>query len=1515
MSQAFLGFIKNIFTKETNTELSRQALVSHTREISHFSHNVLLPSSTATELSLSSSEKIITPDEFFQAARDGNSAILRLYVRQGNDVNIANEYGCTAIHIAAVKGRSDAIRVLLELRVDVNQADKEGFAPIASAALGGHADTIYVLHKLGANVNQLFFENAYTVAHIAASQGHSDAIRMLHKLGADVKKANKKGLTPIHIATENGKSDAILVLHGLGADIQECDEDGFGLLHVAADGGHSDAIRLLHKLGAKVDQPNKYGVTPAHVAARMGHSDTIRVLQELGADVKKVTQEGRTLVSHAAEGGHADTIRLLHELGVDVKKADGHGCTPAHFAAEFGHADVIRVLYELGVDMNQPDQEGFTPIQLAAQMGHTNVIRILKDLGADVNQANNLGFTPISTAAGCGQLDAMQVLLELKADIHEASKEGFTPLHSAAEGGHSNVIRLLKQLGANLDQPNSYGATPLHLAAAFGHSETIHVLKELGADVKQIDKDGRTLVSYAAEGGHSSTIGMLHALGVDVKKADKNGLTPVHWAAMHGHADAIRVLQLGVDIQQALPDENGNTPLAIAASLGHLNVIQTLVDLRVDVNATVGAHGWTVAQIAAQEGQSDAIRLLKKLGANLEKTKEDGATPAHVAADNGQTDTVRVLNELRANINARDKNLSTPLHLAAQNGHIQVVKCLLKCKADVFVRNKLGTTPLINAELGGHKEIATLLEEHIKSYPNGDVALLNLKRTVPFIPRGTLSAKNALPRPPQRIRANPTVVTFLAGKQPASTAIHPAPPLWRGTTPNQTPSAQKPPQKNPRKEAETTQTAEIKRLQEQVKLLQKAALTPQVHLHTDNEAVAVLTQDVLAKMQVLQNSSVSPEAMKELQDNVPFINWLAGNEAVMTKLINKGWTELENEETVKHLKQDPSLRKFHETICMQFMSLFSAAKLYGYVSYKPSAIAKTADNLDIVLRGASGCSKWIGEIINFPLISAGLKAGGKVLDEIYKDMVKKTFKSIYQFYKGDTASLENFIQKLASAITLKYQQQIIDVDPGQNGIGRLVDFILQKFIFYILEKLLKVEDSANQENTDAVIQLIIEQLGIEKVKTFSIGGREFEVPFAAFYVAQKGSRFASTEDPSIKAKLDNLWKDSVFKLGIDSEGLISAVDILSNKGKILSPVLEHHAPLSNPSGTAPQSSSTYQGRSLGSLFDKEGQNIRDELQKRQKTREAIKKILTAISKTDKPIVVSDDMQKYFSAVLSAKLNELLLKYYLLGKGHHLVTQEINASQEIIVTEFKDKASNVTLTLDAKNAALIIAYPAFATFINDDDVLYMQSELNRFIQEQIAIIISPYAATLNYLRPESVQVLALFCARRICAALEYAAEYTDDLATRIKTGNALIPDIKQVFKKEGKSPEIFPIEGETSSAKTFLQSHATFRANLSSTTTTMVEQAPSPVLTPEMAQLFMAFAQKIQHLETQVSVLKANAQPPADGIEIEIPEIENPQFAQLITNFTSIYSPPLQAVPGSATPHVPALQPRLSPSPI
>ena len=72
----------------------------------------------------------------------------------------------------------------------------------------------------------------------------------------------------------------------------------------------------------------------------------------------------------------------------------------------------------------------------------------------------------------------------------------------------------------------------------------------------------------------------------------------------------------------------------------------------------------------------------------------DGSTPILYAAGNGHGDVVRLLMKLGADINKADNDGETPLHGAALNGHGDVIQMLVAGGADVNKATKYGSTPL-----------------------------------------------------------------------------------------------------------------------------------------------------------------------------------------------------------------------------------------------------------------------------------------------------------------------------------------------------------------------------------------------------------------------------------------------------------------------------------------------------------------------------------------------------------------------------------------------------------------------------------------------------------------------------------------------------------------------------------------------------------------------------------------------------------------------------------------------------
>ena len=99
-------------------------------------------------------------------------------------------------------------------------------------------------------------------------------------------------------------------------------------------------------------------------------------------------------------------------------------------------------------------------------------------------------------------------------------------------------------------------------------------------------------------------------------------------------------------------------------------------------------------QIAALQGNIDAVRKHIKVGSDLNIKDDYGSTPLIVAVTFGRTEVAKALINAGADIKITNNDGATPLHIAAFFCRTEIVKALLEKGADKNVRNKYGSTPL-----------------------------------------------------------------------------------------------------------------------------------------------------------------------------------------------------------------------------------------------------------------------------------------------------------------------------------------------------------------------------------------------------------------------------------------------------------------------------------------------------------------------------------------------------------------------------------------------------------------------------------------------------------------------------------------------------------------------------------------------------------------------------------------------------------------------------------------------------
>ena len=191
---------------------------------------------------------------------------------------------------------------------------------------------------------------------------------------------------------------------------------------------------------------------------------------------------------------------------------------------------------------------------------------------------------------------------------------------------------------------------------------------------------------------------------------DRFKSTPLHWAAGAGSVEAVEVLvNAKANLHAFSPVMH--TPLASAAGAGKVDTLKKLVAAGADVNCQEGLtdidrqRAITALQYASMENQVEAIKVLVKLGAELNNAD---FLPLHMAAG---PEVAKVLIESGADVNQLNSQGLSALHVAASGEKVNpiLVKLLAERMADLNLQDAAGNTALHYAVMRRHTNLVVYL--------------------------------------------------------------------------------------------------------------------------------------------------------------------------------------------------------------------------------------------------------------------------------------------------------------------------------------------------------------------------------------------------------------------------------------------------------------------------------------------------------------------------------------------------------------------------------------------------------------------------------------------------------------------------------------------------------------------------------------------------------------------------------------------------------------------------------------
>ncbi|XP_053162996.1 ankyrin-3 isoform X35 [Hemicordylus capensis] len=688
-------------------------------------------------------KKSDTNASYLRAARAGNLEKALDYLKSGVDINICNQNGLNALHLASKEGHVEVVSELIQRGANVDAATKKGNTALHIASLAGQTEVVKVLVTNGANVNAQS-QNGFTPLYMAAQENHLEVVKFLLDNGASQSLATEDGFTPLAVALQQGhdqvvslllendtkgkvrlpalhiaarkddtKAAALLLQNDHNADVESkmmvnrTTESGFTPLHIAAHYGNINVATLLLNRGAAVDFTARNDITPLHVASKRGNTNMVKLLLDRGAKIDAKTRDGLTPLHCGARSGHEQVVRMLLDRGAPILSKTKNGLSPLHMATQGDHLNCVQLLIEHNVPVDDVTNDYLTALHVAAHCGHYKVAKVLLDKKANPNAKALNGFTPLHIACKKNRIKVMELLLKHGASIQAVTESGLTPIHVAAFMGHVNIVSQLMHHGASPNTTNVRGETALHMAARAGQSEVVRYLVQNGAQVEAKAKDDQTPLHISARLGKADIVQQLLQQGASPNAATTSGYTPVHLAAREGHEDVASVL-LDHGASLSITTKKGFTPLHVAAKYGKIEVANLLLQKNASPDAA-GKSGLTPLHVAAHYDNQKVALLLLDQGASPHASAKNGYTPLHIAAKKNQMDIATTLLEYGADANAVTRQGIAPVHLASQEGHVDMVSLLLTRNANVNLSNKSGLTPLHLAAQEDRVNVAEVL--------------------------------------------------------------------------------------------------------------------------------------------------------------------------------------------------------------------------------------------------------------------------------------------------------------------------------------------------------------------------------------------------------------------------------------------------------------------------------------------------------------------------------------------------------------------------------------------------------------------------------------------------------------------------------------------------------------------------------------------------------------------------------------------------------------------------------------
>ncbi|WP_413735214.1 ankyrin repeat domain-containing protein [Sodalis sp. RH21] len=304
-----------------------------------------------------------------------------------------------------------------------------------------------------------------------------------------------------------------------------------------------------------------------------------------------------------------------------------------HFAASTGNTELAEKSLASSVNIEQKFQRfpyvGMTPLLVAVTEGHNPLIALLLRYGANPEAVDGNGRTVLMAALNFERTDiaGIKMLLGKIVRLNTQDFDGNTALMYAARLCRFDMFITIVAKGADRKMLNHQGRSVFMVAACAGNTELVAYLLRNGVDINQTDSNNWTALQYAQSLNNRPMIALLQA----------HQSTTVTNATGTPRAAAPATVPTSPPIKEDI-----SVRWWRAVQTANLYLMDILLTVGIDINIR-DRQGRTALILAAQSGTLAAVVELRRRGALLDLTDNDGKTALFYARLLGHTQLAAVL--------------------------------------------------------------------------------------------------------------------------------------------------------------------------------------------------------------------------------------------------------------------------------------------------------------------------------------------------------------------------------------------------------------------------------------------------------------------------------------------------------------------------------------------------------------------------------------------------------------------------------------------------------------------------------------------------------------------------------------------------------------------------------------------------------------------------------------------------------------------------------------------------------